>query len=48
MTYLSVIFSALLGWLALGEVPTMRVLIGVMLIIPGGLIIVFDKEEPRI
>ncbi len=48
MTYLSVIFSGLLGWLALGEVPTMRVLIGVVLIISGGLIIVFDKEDPRI
>ena len=48
MSYLSVVFSGLLGWITLGEIPTLWGFIGIALIICGGLIVVFDKEQPRI
>ena len=45
--YLGVVFSGLLGWLVLGEVPSKWSLAGIALIIAGGLIVVLDREKPR-
>ncbi len=47
MSYLSVVFSGLLGWWFFHEVPTLWVLAGVVLIMGGGIIALMNKEESR-
>jgi drug/metabolite transporter (DMT)-like permease len=47
MSYLGIIFSALLGWLILGEELQKGVLLGVFLIICSALLAVFDKTKPK-
>jgi drug/metabolite transporter (DMT)-like permease len=47
VSYLSVVFSGLLGWLVLHEVPNYWVFFGVLLIIAGALFALFDRSTPR-
>ncbi len=47
VSYLSVVFSGLLGWWILGEVPDYWVLVGVLLIVIGALFALFDRSVPR-
>lgn len=48
ISYLGVVFSGLFGWLAFGEVPTLQTAVGICLILAGGLIVLYDKSQPRL
>jgi drug/metabolite transporter (DMT)-like permease len=45
MSYLAVVASAVLGAVVLGEVPTASALTGMALVIGGGLLITFSRED---
>lgn len=47
MSYLNVVFSGLLGWWIFRETPTIWAIVGSILIIGGGLISIFSKQESR-
>jgi drug/metabolite transporter (DMT)-like permease len=44
MSYLAVVASAVLGAIALGEVPTVTALVGMVLVIGGGLLVTFTRD----
>lgn len=47
LTYLSVVFSGLLGWWVFAEIPDYWVLIGTLLIVCGALIALFDQTSAK-
>lgn len=47
MSYFNVIFAGLLGWLIWNEVPPYRDALGVLLIIAGGFLALFDKGASK-
>lgn len=47
MSYMSVVFGGVLGWLVFGEVPDVWVLAGTILIISGAVMALLDPTEAR-
>lgn len=47
MSYLNVVFSGLLGWWFFQEEPSLWAVFGSVLIVAGGLISIFSKQESR-